>query len=96
MSKTIIHVNQRVIKSNLKHNKVDPVLTVKNSKENTYTSEVIIRDGMRNPIAKVIYSPDKPLSCGARVWIEVADSRNVEIPEGISWSQLKLSLEENK
>ena len=60
-----IHVNQHRIKSNKKHNKNDPVITVKTSKSNTYGYEVIIH-GM----AKVIYSPNKPLSCGARVWIE--------------------------
>tara|TARA_R100001244_G_scaffold53_1_gene71 strand:- start:58 stop:276 length:219 start_codon:yes stop_codon:yes gene_type:complete len=60
-----IHVNQHRIKSNKKHNKNDPVITVKTSKSNTYGHEVIIH-GM----AKVIYSPNKPLSCGARVWIE--------------------------
>ena len=43
----------------------NPVLTVKTSKSNTYAHEVHI-DGP----SKVIYSPDKPLSCGARVWIE--------------------------
>ena len=60
-----IHVNQHRIKSNKKHNKNDPVITVKTSKSNTYGHEVIIY-GM----SKVIYSPHKPLSCGARVWIE--------------------------
>ena len=47
-----IHVNQHRIKSNKKHNKNDPVITVKTSKSNTYGHEVIIH-GM----AKVIYSP---------------------------------------
>ena len=63
--KTIVHVNQHVIKSNTKHGKKDPVLTVKQGSKNTYGHEVLI-DGP----SKVVYSPDKPLSCGARVWIE--------------------------
>jgi hypothetical protein len=63
--KTIVHVNQHVIKSNLKSGEVDPVLTVKTYKTNTYAHEVEITGP-----CKVIYSPDKPLSCGARVWIE--------------------------
>ena len=63
--KTFIHVNQHVIKSNRKHSVEEPVLTVKTYKSNTYASEVIIRGD-----SKVIYSPDKPLSCGAHVWIE--------------------------
>ena len=41
------------------------MLTVKNYKSNTYAYEVSIKGP-----SKVVYSPDKPLSCGARVWIE--------------------------
>ena len=63
--KTIIHVNQHVIKSNRKNGVEDPVLTVKTYKENRYAHEVDIKGD-----SKVVYSPDKPLSCGAHVWIE--------------------------
>jgi len=63
--KTIIHVNQHTIRKNIKANIREPVLTVKTYKSNTYAHEVFI-----NGPSKVVYSPDKPLSCGARVWIE--------------------------
>lgn len=63
--KTIIHVNQHAIKANTKNGTFDPVLTVKTYKSNTYAKEVSI-----NGPSKVVYSPHKPLSCGARVWIE--------------------------
>lgn len=63
--KTITHVNQHVIKANRRDSKIDPVLTVKTYKSNTYAHEVEI-DGP----CRVVYSPDKPLSCGAHVWIE--------------------------
>ncbi len=63
--KTIIHVNQHVIKANAKSGERNPVLTVKTYKSNVYAHEVVI-DGP----SKVVYSPDKPLSCGAKVWIE--------------------------
>jgi hypothetical protein len=63
--KTLIHVNQHVIKANAKTGRNDPVLTVKTYKTNTYAHEVDILGP-----SKVIYSPDKPLSCGAKVWIE--------------------------
>lgn len=69
MTKTIIHVNQHVIRSNAKHNLNDPVLSVKQGHKNTYTHEVHI-DGP----SKVVYSPDKPLSCGAKVWIETTSN----------------------
>ena len=63
--KTIIHVNQHVIKRNAQSGANDPVLTVKTYKSNTYAHEV----ALHGP-SKVVYAPDKPLSCGARVWIE--------------------------
>lgn len=63
--KTIIHVNQHVIKKNRKEGTDEPVLTVKTYKSNTYAREVVIHGP-----SKVVYSPDKPLSCGAHVWIE--------------------------
>ena len=63
--KTIIHVNQHVVKDNAKTGDKKPVLTVKTYKSNTYANEVAIKGD-----SKVVYSPDKPLSCGARVWIE--------------------------
>lgn len=63
--KTIVHVNQHVIRKNLKTGERAPVLTVKTSKSNNYAHEVKIE----GPCV-VKYSPDKPLSCGARVWIE--------------------------
>ena len=68
--KTIIHVNQHVIKSNRKKGELEPVLTCKTYKTNTYAHEAIIRDAEGNEVARVVYRPDKPLSCGAHVWIE--------------------------
>lgn len=68
--KRIIHVNMHKIRSNLKSGAREPVLTVKTYKSNDYAHEAVIRDADGNEMARVIYSPDKPLSCGARVWIE--------------------------
>ena len=75
--KTIIHVNQHVIKSNRKTGKVDPVLTVKTYKDNRYAHEALILDEDGKTVAKVVYSPDKPLSCGAHVWIETQNTVEV-------------------
>lgn len=62
--KTIIHVNQHKVRAG------EPeVLTVKTYKSNDYASEAeIVVDG--KVVAKVVYRPDNPLSCGAKVWIE--------------------------
>ena len=60
-----IHVNQHVIRRNGKTGERQPPLTVKTYKDNTTCHEVEILGS-----SKVVYSPDKPLSCGAKVWIE--------------------------
>lgn len=67
--KTIIHVNQHNIRANKKGSNL-PVITVKNYKQNRYGNEVLIKDKDGNEVAKIIYSPSKPLACGAHVWIE--------------------------
>ena len=60
-----IHINQHVIRANKKNGAHDPCITVKTYKKNTYAHRVDIVGA-----SSVVYSPDKPLSCGARVWIE--------------------------
>ena len=52
--KAKIHVNQQNIQWN-----------AKTYKSNEYANSVEISGPSR-----VVYSPDKPLSCGAKVWIE--------------------------
>jgi hypothetical protein len=61
--KTRIHVNQHNIKANTKGANL-PVLTVKTYKSNTLCNGVEFTRG------RIVYAPDKPLSCGARVWVE--------------------------
>ena len=63
--KTIIHVNQHVIKKNRRDGTTDPVLTVKTYKTTLYANEVVIEGASR-----IVYRPNQPLSCGAHVWIE--------------------------
>jgi hypothetical protein len=63
--KTIIHVNQHVVKANTKNGTNDPVLTIKTYKTNNYAHAVEIKGP-----SKIMYSPNKPLSCGAKVWVE--------------------------
>ena len=76
--KQIIHVNQHKIRKNTKHGTDEPVLTCKTYKEKLYAHEAVLRTKEGAEIARVIYSPHKPLSCGARVWIEV-DTDNVDL-----------------
>lgn len=60
-----IHVNQHVIRGNKKSGTDDPPLRVKSSAGNFPAHRIQI-DGE----SAVVYSPDAPLACGARVWIE--------------------------
>jgi hypothetical protein len=69
VKKTKIHVNQLVIRNNCKTGRRDPVLSVKSGRENKYCRTVSI-DGP----SRVVYSPDNPLSCGAKVWIETTSA----------------------
>ena len=62
---TRIHINQHVIRRNAKTGERKPCLTVKQGKLNTYCYEAAIHGP-----SKVIYRLDKPLSCGAKVWVE--------------------------
>ena len=70
--KTRIHVNQHNIRANLKGADL-PVLTVKTYKENVKCNRVAVHGP-----STVVYSPDKPLSCGAKVWIETESEVTVD------------------
>jgi hypothetical protein len=73
--KTIVHVNQHKIRA--RH---PAPLTVKTYKSNVEASRAdIVVDG--KVVASVVYQPEKPLSCGARVWIETAEQVVVAIRE---------------
>lgn len=69
--KHIIHINKHVIASNVNHGRNDPPITVKTYKSNTKCHEVEFKNG------RIVHSPHKPLSCGARVWIETYDDVKV-------------------
>lgn len=67
-----IHVNQHVIKANAKNGENNPIFTIKQGGKNTYAHNVKVKGEM-----ELVYSPDKPLSCGAKVWIETRG--NIEV-----------------
>ena len=63
--KTIVHVNQFEIRRNAKDGGNRPPLTVRTYKDVMRCHEVEFAGKSR-----IVHRPDKPLSCGARVWIE--------------------------
>jgi hypothetical protein len=78
--KRIIHINQHVIKANAKTGDRNPVITCKTYKENVYGHEVNFTNGT------VLYKPDNPLSCGAKVWIETEEPISILTDDG--WQTL--------
>ena len=69
---SIIHVNSNTIRSNRKNKAELPPLSVRRTRsaKATYCTEVEIYDEMGAVVARVVYRPSTPLSCGAQVWIE--------------------------
>lgn len=60
-----IHVNQHMIRRNNATGERNNVITVQ-WRNKSYPADKVQIKGL----AETIYSPDKPLSCGARVWVE--------------------------
>jgi len=65
MKKTIIHINKNLKQSNDKHGKTLPVCRVELDGKTWYGSRVDILGP-----SSMIYSPDKPRTCGAKLLIE--------------------------
>lgn len=61
----IIHINKNIIQANAKHGKNNPVCRVEENGIVRYCMEVYIL----GPSA-LVYRPDKPRPCGAKLWIE--------------------------
>lgn len=72
--KKYIHINQHKIRANKKNNTLEPVITIKEGKTNTYCSEVEILGPSR-----VVYGGNEKtlLPCGARVIIETESEINI-------------------
>ncbi len=66
----IIHVSQPVIRRNAKHDEREPPLIVRGKHKHIklqYCHEAdLCLDG--EVVGRFVYSPDKPLSCGAKVY----------------------------
>ena len=69
-TKCRLHVNQNMIKADRKDGGRRPVFTVKRRGKTSTGSSCWILDGDGRVVARLVYRPDDPLSCGARAWIE--------------------------
>ena len=63
--KAIIHINKNLKQSNDKHGRTLPVCRVEVDGKTWYGSKVDILGP-----SSMIYSPDEPRKCGAKLWIE--------------------------
>ena len=61
----IIHINRNIIQQNAKNGTSEPVCRVQEGNKVSYCMRVKILGP-----SEMIYSPDKPLECGAKLWIE--------------------------
>ena len=61
----IIHINRNIIQSNAKRGVEEPVCRVEENGKVQYCMEVDIKGPSR-----MVYRPDKPRPCGAKLWIE--------------------------
>jgi hypothetical protein len=60
-----IHVNQHIVRANIKAGADEPTCTVQ-WKGKSYVGRDIVVKG----VSTVIQRMNKPLSCGARIWVE--------------------------
>lgn len=71
-SPIIVHVNQHIIRANILKapEEQQPPIIVRRGKKKLCNSFNlgILSEG--NIVAKLVYSPCKPLDCGARLWLE--------------------------
>ncbi len=82
----IIHVNVNVIRHNKKHGNNLPVCRVQEGPKTTYCKEVLI-----NGPSKLVYRPEKPLPCGAKLWIET--EADITIADAVPYSLIKEAME---
>lgn len=68
--KQILHVAQDAIQRNRKEGTNEPAIIIRDYKGSERAHEVAIMVSGKQ-IGKFVYSPHKPLSCGARLWLEV-------------------------
>ena len=61
----IIHINRNIIQSNALHNERKPVCRVQDGASVRYAMSVSILGPSR-----MVYRPDNPRPCGAKLWIE--------------------------
>ena len=89
MAKKIIHVNQHVIKHNLKYGADLPPCRIQTGRKSQYCREVEIKGPSR-----MVYQPNDPLSCGARLWIETESK--VDLIGEVQYNDIRDAMEADR
>ncbi len=89
-TKIIAHVNQHVIKHNAKHKTSHPCLTVKHPKLGTVYCHAV---EVQATLVDSAWTGRKPLSCGARVWIEYQQEGFKFLDFPINWPTMKEAMQ---
>lgn len=71
-----VHINRHVIAANTKHGERNPPISIARGRAPIERAFAVDLTGP----ARVVYSPDRPLKCGATVWIEAAGATAIEHP----------------
>jgi hypothetical protein len=61
----VIHINRNIIQQNARRKESKPVCRVQKDNDVRYCMEVNIKGP-----SKMVYRPDDPRPCGAKLWIE--------------------------
>lgn len=69
-ARTIVHVNRHAVRANQTRGQNKPVLTVRCRNETGHGHEAAVLADDGTEVGRFVYRPDRPLSCGARVWFE--------------------------
>lgn len=76
-----VHVNQHIIKSNLKNGEEEPVVTVKTYNSNDYghAADIVCECGRVAASVLSQWLDGRRLSCGATVYVEVPQDARVVV-----------------
>ena len=75
---TIIHVAQDAIRANAKDGGLRPAIIVRRKGKPERHNEVEIAGPDGSVVARFVYSPHKPLPCGARLWLELGEGYDAQ------------------
>lgn len=77
-----IHINRNIIQFNNKHGTELPVCRVQEGTSARYCMEVRILGE-----SQMVYRPEDPLKCGAKLWIET--DADVELIGEVPWADIR-------